>query len=346
MKKKHLIALFISLLLLTIVLIVIGMIFNKTENEKQNGLSNYYDVSTQNTIAYVTYANGKPQLFIYNEKQDLDSIAVEYDENTMILDPSFSSDGSTLAYITTNKDQEVEQMSKVHFLNLRTKEISEVFTDESTITEVEFKPDGSSLLYLRAGTFQNYSPIASERPHEFDLYEFSLDTLEHEQKTALRHYSIHSLQVAPSGEKVFLTMDDDSGVETAEDSFSVKNRIFEVPLDNPNDKKVISDPESEIDMYSFALAPKGDEIIYQAVSNPDEGATYEYELFNYHLDSKEVRQLTHLGKHASDPVISNDGKTIYFMVDMNFAQGDAENHLYRMSINGNQIEEIHLPAAK
>lgn len=341
MKKKYLIGLFIFLLLLTVALVVIGLLFNKDENEKQNGLTSYYDVSTQNTIAYVTYENGKPQLFLYNDKESIDSLAAEYDVETMILDPSFNADGSVLAFVTTNKDKELEETSTVHLLDLRTKEISELFTDASTITEVEFSQ--SSLLYLRAGTFENYSPIASERPHEFDLYEFDLDTKVQKQITDLQHYSFHSLQVSPDGEKAFLTMDDDSGVETAEDSFMVKNRIFEIPLDNPGGKKVISDPESDIDFYSFAITPKGDEMIFQAVSNPNDGGTFEYELFKYHFDTKEVRQLTHFGKHASDPIIHDDGTTVYFIVDTNFAKGDAINHLYKMSIDGDNIEEIQLP---
>lgn len=341
MKKKYLIALFIFLLLLTVALVVVGLLFNKSENEKQNGLSNYYDVSTKNTIAYVTYENGKPQLFLYNDKESIDSLAAEYDEETMILDPSFNKDGSVLAFVTTNKDKELEETSTVHLLDLRTKEISELFTDASTITEVEF--NNASILYLRAGTFENYSPIASERPHEFDIYEFDLDTKVQKQITDLQHYSFHSLQLSPDGEKAFLTMDDDSGVETAEDSFMVKNRIFEIPLDKPEDKKIISDPDSDIDMYSFAITPKGHKMIYQALSNPNDEGTYEYELFMYDFESKESLQLTHFGKHASDPVISEDGETVYFIVDTNFAQGAAINHLYKMSINGDNIEEIQLP---
>lgn len=341
MKKRNLILLFSTLFLLTVGLVIIGFIFNKSEYEKQNGLANGFDVSSQNTIAYVTYQEGKPQLFLYNKEEQIDSLAAEYDENTMILDPSFNSDGSVLAFITMNKDQNTEQKSTVHFLDLRTTKISEAFTDDATITEVEFKPDGSSLLYLRAGTFENYSPIASERPHQFDLYEFHINDATQQPITNLEQYSIHSLQVSPDGGKAFLTMDDDSGVETAEDSFMVKNRIFEIPLENPKDKKVISDPQSDIDMYSFAITPKGDEMIFQAISNPDDGGTFEYELFKYHFETKEVRQLTHFGKHANDPVILDE--TVYFMLDKNFAQGDAINHLYKMSINGDHIEEIQLP---
>lgn len=343
MKKKYLILLFALLLVVTLVLIVLGLIFNKTENEKQNGLADQYDVSTQSTIAYVNYSNGRPQLYLYNEEQKIDDLVVEFDENTMILDPTFSDDGALLGFVTTNKDKEIELISTVHALDLRTKELTDVFTEQSTITEIEYKPDGSSLLYLSAGTFENYSPIVSKRPHDFDVYEYDFAKKSHKQITNLSQYSIHSLQVAPDGEKVYLQRDDDSSVGTAEESFMVKLRIFEIPLDRPEEMKVISDPEREVDVYSFTIVPPGHEMIFQSVSNPNSGGTFEYELFQYEFDSKEEKQLTHFGKHASNPVVSKDRTTLYFMLDSNFAKGEAINHLYKMSLDGNNIVEIVLP---
>ena len=331
---------------LTIALVVLGIFFNKTENEKQNGLSNDYDVSSQNAIAYVVYKEGKPQLFLRNEGESMATVVVEYDKETMILDPTFSKDGSILAYITTNKDKETELISAIHFYNMEKKEISDVFTDPSTITEIEFKPDGSSLLYLSAGTYENYSPITGKRPHDFDVYELNLNEKSHVRKTNLQQYSIYSLNVAPSGDRVYLGRDDDSDIKTAEDSFQVKQRIFAIPLNHPEEMFVISDPDREVSIYSFTITPNGNELIFQSISNPDEGDIFEYELYKYNLDTKEEKQLTHFGEYVSDPVVSADGKTIYFMLDKKFAKGDPDYHLYKMNIDGEQIEEIVLPNSK
>lgn len=343
MKKKNLMFLIVSLFSLTAVLVVLGIFFNKTENEKQNGLSNHYDVSPRNAIAYVAYKEGKPQLFLHNEGESMDTVVAEYDEETMILDPTFSKDGSILAYITTNKDKETELISTVHFYNMEKKEITDVFTDPSTITEIEFKPDRSSLLYLRAGTFENYSPITGKRPHDFDVYEFNLKEKSHEQKTNLQQYSIYSLNVAPNGDRVYLGRDDDSDVKTAEDSFQVKQRIFEIPLDHPEEMAVISDPDREVSIFSFAITPDGNEFIFQSISNPNDGGIFKYELYRYNLDTKEEKQLTHFGEYVGDPVVSADGRTIYFMLDRNFAKGDSDYHLYKMNIDGEQAVEIRLP---
>ena len=342
MKKKNIIILMLFLLIITAALIIIGFVFNKTENEKQNGLSNQYDVSPQHTIAYVSYQEGKPQLFLQNENETTGSMAAEFDENTMILDPSFSEDGAILAFITTNKDKETNLTSTVHLLDLHTNEITEVFTDSSTIAEVAFHPQGSSLYYLRAGTFENYSPIAGKRPHDFDVYEFHLQDQTLKRLTNLSQYSIHSLYVSSTGERVFLQRDDDSSVETPEESFQVKERIFQIPLDRPEKMSVISDPKREVSVFSFTMTPSEKEMIYQSISNPDEGGTYKYELYKYNVETKKEIQLTHIGEYVGDPVVSADGKTVYFMLDKKFAKGAPEYHLYKMTIDGDNIEEINL----
>lgn len=329
------------MLVVTIALVFIGFMFNKTENEKQNGLSNQYDVSPKNTIAYVGYIEGKPRLFLHKGEESV--AAVEYDENTQVLDPTFKEDGTILAYITTNKDKETELKSTVHFLDLSTSEVSQIFTDDSTITEVEFNPNGESLFYLRAGTYENYSPITGKRPHDFDVYEFNLTDKSLEQKTNLSQYSIHSLHVSADGERVFLQRDDDSSVETAEDSFNVKQRIFEIPLEQPEQMSVISEPDREVDVFSFTITPTEEEIIFQSISNPDDGGIYEYELYKYNLTTKEETQLTHFGEYVGDPVLSTDGQIVYFMLDKKFGKGDPEYHLYQMGITGDQVKEIPLP---
>ena len=258
-----------------------GFFFNKTENEKQNGLANHYDVSFQNAIAYVTYKEGKPQLFLHNEGESVDTVVAEYDEETTILDPTFSHDGSILAYITTNKDKDTELISTVHFYNMENRAITDLFTDPSTITEIEFKPDHSSLLYLRAGTFENYSPITGKDLIDFDVYEFNLNQKSHEQKTNLQQYSIYSLNVSSSGDSVYIGRDDDSDVKTAEDSFQVKQRVFEIPLDHPVEMPIISDSKREVSIFSFTITPDGKELIFQSISNPNDGGTFEYELYKY-----------------------------------------------------------------
>lgn len=72
MKRKHLWLLVGTIATVTLLLVITGIVLDKTEYEKVEGLSNAYDVSSQDTIAYVTYDRGKPQLRLYNKKMKLE----------------------------------------------------------------------------------------------------------------------------------------------------------------------------------------------------------------------------------------------------------------------------------
>ncbi|MDZ5473595.1 hypothetical protein SM124_17910 [Bacillus sp. 31A1R] len=342
-KKKTLVILFLLLVAITIGLIVAGLFLNKTENEKLQGLSQYYDVSSKNTIAYVMYRDGIPALRLYNKDEAINAEAIKLTSEQMILDPSFSPDGSTLAFISTFKDMKSELKSSVHLLDLRTQEIRELFNVPYIVTEIEYSPIGNSLFYLQAGTFENYSPIASERPHDMDILEYDLVQENHTQITNLKKYNMNSLTIAPDAKSVYVVMDDDADAETAEEIFNTKQRVFNISFDHPENPTIASDIEREEDIFSFTFTPTGNEMIFNSISNVDSGDTFQYELYRYNVDTKEEKQLTNLESYSTDPVIGHDGKTIYFMVDQNFGKRTPQYHLYKMTMDGNGLEEITLP---
>lgn len=343
MKKRKLfwmIAIIVAII--TVALIFIGLLFGKGEDEKQNGLSGHFDVSPQGTIAYVNYTDGKPGIYLYNSEQSLEKKVVELENDKLILDPTFANDGSTLTYISTNKDLEEKLESAVHQHDLETKESKELFSAPSAITEIEFSPKGDSLFYLQADVFQNYSPIASKRPHDFDVHEYNIAENEHIQHTDFKKYSMRSLTIAEDGQSVFVQMPDDEEVETAEDSFDLNLRIFQIPLDQPSNLKVVSDPNRKVDIYDFAVVPNETEFIFQSISNQDSGDIFQYELYKYNVETNEEQQLTNLKEYTVNPVISSDNK-IYFMVDKRFGQRNADYHLYQMNMDGTEVKEIVLP---
>ncbi|UII56623.1 hypothetical protein LS684_03815 [Cytobacillus spongiae] len=344
MKKTPLMIIVVMLTSITATLAIAGLMFQKEDNEKQNGLSHHFDISSQGTIAYVSYQKGKPQLHLYNEKLGISDQAYELDNEHTIVDPSFSQDGSTLAFVAFPKDLEEEKKmtSKVYLLDLRTKEVTEAFSKEGIIMEVEYSSVKPILFYLSANTYTNYSPIASKRPHGLDIFQYDLETNDHQQVTELEKYSMSSLTVSPNGEKVYVQMDDDDGVETAEDSFNVHQRIFEIPLDNPTHARIVTNPNREVDIFTFNLTPTGSDLIFQSIANAEEGGTFEYELYQFHMNTNEETQLTNLGEYTTNPVVTADGKEIYFVVDKKFGQNGEENHLYKMSIDGKGIEEVML----
>lgn len=119
MKRRKWLWIFVTIvIILTLALIVIGLLFGKDEKEKQNGLSGDFDISKQGTIAYVHYLQGKPEIHLYNPEQSLKMKALELENDQIIVDPSFSNDGSTLVYIAANKDSDEKLASTVYQYDL------------------------------------------------------------------------------------------------------------------------------------------------------------------------------------------------------------------------------------
>ncbi|MBM7714845.1 DUF5711 family protein [Siminovitchia sp. FSL H7-0308] len=346
MKRRKWLWIFVTIvIILTLALIVIGLLFGKDEKEKQNGLSGDFDISKQGTIAYVHYLQGKPEIHLYNPEQSLKMKALELENDQIIVDPSFSNDGSTLVYIAANKDSDEKLASTVYQYDLEKKEVKELFSVQSAITEIEFSPTGTSLFYLQAEVFKNYSPIASKRPHDFDLHEYRFADKKQMKHTNLKKYSMESLTIAQDGKSVFVQMPDDEDVNTAEGSFESFQRIFQIPLDQPTNLKVVSNPERKNDIYDFTVVPNKNEFIFQSVSNPDTGETFQYELYTYNAETKEEKQLTNLKEYTEGPEIA-PGNKIYFMVDKRFGQRNSDYHLYQMNLDGTNITEIPLPNDK
>ncbi|MCG7345940.1 hypothetical protein MHZ92_17650 [Sporosarcina sp. ACRSL] len=322
----------------TIVFIALGFMFAKDEHEKQNGLTSIYDVLADGSIAYVAFEDGQPGIyFTGNEKP-----VVQKPVDKTILEISFSKDGKKLAYVVTKKEMSSESESAVHLLQLDTLEDRLLFQDTGLITELAFDPkDSEMLFYLHAATFTNYSPIAREHPHDFDVHSYHLGDQKRTKYTNLKKYSMRSLQVSPTDETVYVQMDDDANVQTAEDVYASRQRIFEIPLHAPDQQSVISNPVGEEDIYDFLLLPEREEIVYQAVAGTGPNGIFEYELFTFNWKTYETKQLTSLKEHTAKPRRGPDNR-IYFLVDRNFGGREPVYQLYRMSEEGKDIEEVLL----
>lgn len=115
-------------------------------------------------------------------------------------------------------------------------------------------------------------------------------------------------------------------------------RIFELALSSPNTIKILHTLEQ--DSYDFTISPDEKELIIQAVAGTDDNGTYMYELFSYNLETKEEQQLTHLNEYAGQPLYSNDGSKIYFIVDFNFASYQSEYAIHYLNRSNNNVVQI------
>lgn len=323
--------------LVTGVLIVMGVVFHKEDNEKQQGLTGVYDVSADGIIAHVEFEDGKAGLY-FSDKNEQPAVQLPVDQ--AIVDISFSEDGNTLAYIVSDKELDSASGSAVRLLDVKSRTDQLAFTVPDLITEVVFDPkDSNRLFYLRAGVYTNYSPIVGKRPHDFDVHSYHLAEGTQTKYTNLKKYHMQSLQVSATDETVFVQMDDDEEVETAEDAFAPKQRIFQIPLAAPDEKTVISNPAGQEDVFDFLVLPERDELIYQAVSGTGANGIFEYELFSYNWKTQETKQLTRLKEYAAKPIRGAEDR-IYFLVDRRFGERNPDYRLYQMSVEGKDVTEI------
>src|SRR5690625_756144 len=137
-------------------------------------------------------------------------------------------------------------------------------------------------------------------------------------------------------------MIDDEDADSADEIFDAKQKIFQIPLDHPNELTIISDENREAEIYDFTLLPRDKGIIFQSASNYAADDTFKYELYFQDLEGKEEIQLTELEEYTGRPIFSKNDEKIYFIVDKAFAKKHPDYYLYKMDKDGKNIEEIQL----
>src|SRR5699024_5068518 len=96
---------------------------------------------------------------------------------------------------------------------------------------------------------------------------YSLDEQETKQHTTFEKYDMNSLQISDNEHIAYVQMADDFDAETADDTFELKQKIFEITLEKPEDVKVISDTGVVQDIYDMYYVYEYETIIFQAVGS-------------------------------------------------------------------------------
>src|SRR5699024_6487948 len=108
----------------TAVLMVLGFVYEKTDEEKINWLAEAYDVSHEGDVIFVKYKMGKPEIY-RNRNGQVDFIVSLADE-TEVLDVVYAPNGKEIVYSTTKRDSE-QLSTDVTRLNLETLEMEQLF---------------------------------------------------------------------------------------------------------------------------------------------------------------------------------------------------------------------------
>ncbi|WP_152658433.1 PD40 domain-containing protein [Oceanobacillus sp. CFH 90083] len=254
-------------------------------------------------------------------------------EGNSLLNPTFSPDGGKIAYVEQWEDDDEQQLGKLMLIDRADGKIKEMTGGEGLVTEAAFSPDGQSLFFLEAGVHTNYSPIASERPHEFDIYRIDLDTEEMAQITEKAAYDMSDLDLIPDGEALMYRNFDETD-QLVFHNLEDGSETTVIPMgDFAVDEPIISSP---------ALSPDGEYVAFSDVARTNENGTYIYEGYRMDLETKQVEQITSFGEHVTSPVFFNNQDKLIVTVDKGFATLEPDYSYWVISTDGEERQRIQI----
>lgn len=106
------------------------------------------------------------------------------------FNPNCSEDGKKLVFVGS-KGGNVN--SAVFMCNVEGSNLEKLTPDSALVMETIFSVNGDTVYFTQAGEYKNYSPIASEAPHKFDIYRINLKDKSISKRTNEAAYSMYGL---------------------------------------------------------------------------------------------------------------------------------------------------------
>jgi TolB protein len=284
------------------------------------------------TLVFSYYHDGDASLYAVPVDGGEATLLAQPEEGTSYVNPAFSPDGDMIVFIKQWQEEE-QPYGELMLMGAASGEKRALTSGYNLITEAVFSPDGGSLYFLQAGVFQNYSDIARERPHDFDIHRMDLHTNETEQITNKEAYDMSSLAVTPDGEELMYRSYEDS------------DRIIFMSMENNRETSPVPifDVASEAPILSSpALSPDGEQVIFSDVASKDENGTFIYEGFRMDLDNYEAEQITNFQEHVTEPVFFHHSERLIVTVDKQFAQRESDYQYWEVSLDGTEQRRLHI----
>ncbi|WP_010529172.1 TolB family protein [Lentibacillus jeotgali] len=256
------------------------------------------------------------------------------DEGKSYINPKFSPDGDKIVFVEQWEEGEKEQKRRYSQLRIvdRTDQTVEILMNtRDYITEAAFSPDGELLYFLKAGVYKNYSPITSERPHDFDMFRMDLKTKEIEQLTSKKAYSMSSLELSSDGDRLMYK------------TYGNRDQLVLRSLKNGKEETIVPAGDfasKEPIISSPTLSPDGEHAVFSDVAATDENGTFVYEGFRMDLDTRQAEQITSFHEHVSSPVFFHKQDKLIVTINKNFAGADPEYSYWQISADGEERNRI------
>ncbi|MFD2655635.1 TolB family protein [Gracilibacillus thailandensis] len=336
MRRKKLFLIIIGIVFLCFALALLYTIFSDNDNYKYfTGLGSTISIAPDDSqIAFSYYIDGEESIYTASPN-GTDVRQITDDSNTRDHNPSYSSDGSKIVYMSENNNG----IQTLQVINQDGSDKKQLTNRDMHVRDAIFSNDGETIFFIGIEA-EEYNKGEQSR-EGFDLYSTQIDEGTISKLTDADHFSMDDLSLSPDGQTIYYSEFDGKG-----------DRIYSYSLEKENiTKQAPIIPKEIVEEQSFhspQLSPDGEHLAFTDVANEAEGnSLFEYELFLLDLTAYDVEKLTSLENSIESPVFFHSEDKIAFLEYTNWAQDPAEYQLMTIDLTSHNIKkmELDLPAS-
>ncbi|HUJ30641.1 MAG TPA: hypothetical protein VLY23_05130 [Candidatus Acidoferrum sp.] len=213
--------------------------------------------------------------------------------------PSFSPDGKRIAY-TYESDH---RRPRIVIAGVDGSNAHEWSPSNVVDLSPVLSPDNTTIVFSRANSYGNYSPIAQPHPHDWSFFAASLDGTNVRQLTTEHFYMVSRPSVCSGGKQMVVVT---QSLET-----EPQIAIYSIDAPGPPVRTFRPHVPKEVDTKHPILAypnclPDGS-ILFMAASQ------HGYDVFRLARETGSIEELTDGNGYATELKVSADGKTAAFL---------------------------------
>ncbi|MBU9712180.1 TolB family protein [Evansella tamaricis] len=329
MKKKRTIV-FVSIVSLVGFLLIVFGAWHEMQPHGKTGLGDTVSISPDDKkIVFHYYEYGISSIYTAN----MDGTNVQKLSHTSgdsHIQPVFSNDGTKIIFISLHEE---EMNSSIMMMNADGTNVKTLTSGEELITEAIFSPDDTSIFFLQAGVYQNYSPIARKAPHDFDIYSIDIDGNNKQQLTFREEYHMGSLGILNDGKHLIF--------ETYDNNQTAFFMSLEDPMNVHAFNPILESSAPIADVYYVTPSPDGKKLAFSTVANTSDTGTFLYETFVMDTETEIAKQVTRFGQHSSSPMFFNDANRLLVVRDIGWPKS-TQNEYWVIQLDTLDAEKIEM----